>query len=81
MLNNIEELLKNIRHRQLENRLKLGDKWKEEDNLKNMILTYEDGGAFWDRKYTVKKLKWCQSGVKSKRRGQSRSFRKSSFSL
>lgn len=48
MLNNIEELLKNLRHRQLENRLKLGDKWKEEDNLKNMILTYEDGGAFWD---------------------------------
>ncbi|MFW6677649.1 tyrosine-type recombinase/integrase [Lacrimispora sp. AGF001] len=48
MLNNIEELLKKLRHRQLENRLKLGDKWKEEDNLKNMILTYEDGGAFWD---------------------------------
>ncbi len=48
MLNNIEELLKNIRHRQLENRLKLGEKWKEEDALKNMIFTYEDGGTFWD---------------------------------
>lgn len=48
MLNNIEELLKNIRHRQLENRLRLGDKWKEEEALKNMVLTYEEGGAIWD---------------------------------
>lgn len=48
MLNNIEELLKSIRHRQLENRLRLGDKWKEEEALKNIVLTYEEGGAIWD---------------------------------
>lgn len=48
MLANVEELLKEIRKVQMENRLLLGAKWKEETGLENLVFTYETGGALWD---------------------------------
>lgn len=48
MLANVEELLKEIRREQMEKRLLLGSKWKEEKGLENLVFTYETGGALWD---------------------------------
>lgn len=48
MLSNVETLLKKIRKRQLENKLTLGQTWKEEKGLENLVFTYEGGGTLWD---------------------------------
>lgn len=48
MLANVEGLLKGIRGEQMEKRLLLGSKWKEEKGLENLVFTYENGGALWD---------------------------------
>lgn len=48
MIGNVENLLKDIRKRQLENKIKLGKYWKEEKGLENLVMTYECGGALWD---------------------------------
>lgn len=44
----VETLLKKIRKRQLENKLTLGQTWKEEKGLENLVFTYEGGGTLWD---------------------------------
>lgn len=48
MLGNVERMLKQLRRKQLETKLLLGDKWREAEGLENLVLTYEDGGALWD---------------------------------
>lgn len=45
MLSNVETLLKRVRKTQLENKLTLGQTWKEEKGLENLVFTYEGGGA------------------------------------
>jgi len=48
ILPDIENILKKRRKQQLENQMLLGKRWKKEKSLENIVLTYDEGGAFWD---------------------------------
>jgi len=48
ILPDIENILKKRRKQQLENQMLLGKRWKKEKGLENIVLTYDEGGAFWD---------------------------------
>ncbi len=48
MLEITEEMLHNRRKRQLQYKMMLGENWKEEPQLPNMVMTHEEGGVFWD---------------------------------
>jgi len=47
MLDNVEQLLKKRKKNQLQSIILLGDKWKTEDSLKDIVFTYDTGGAMW----------------------------------
>lgn len=48
MLDTAGELLKIRRKGQLEDRMLLGEKWKEAPGLDNMVFTLRDGSLMWD---------------------------------
>ncbi len=48
MLPDVEAILKSCSSQQKRNRLKLGAKYKTEPGLEHIVLTYPEGGAFWD---------------------------------
>ena len=53
MTNTLYALLKNIRMQQMDNRSILGEAWKEEPNLTNMVFTHPTGGSFWESNIRV----------------------------
>lgn len=61
MLNNVSSLLKERRKRQLELKVQLGDKWKTEKGLENMVMTYDEGGVYWDTGIRVDMKKIIQN--------------------
>lgn len=48
MTDRISTLLKKRKTQQNICRLKLGEDWKEEAGLENLVFTYDTGGAYWD---------------------------------
>lgn len=65
MLPDIEQILKIRRRQQMETKMLLGEHWKSEKGLENIVLTYAEGGALWDTAIRVD-IKKIISGIKEK---------------
>lgn len=48
MMETSEQLLKSLRRKRAETRLRLGDKWKEQEDIKNLVLFNAFGGSLCD---------------------------------
>lgn len=48
MNSTVYDMLRRIRKQQMEYKSDMGDFWKEEEGLENIVFTYPIGGAFWE---------------------------------
>ena len=65
MTNTLHDLLKKIRVEQMENRSIMGEGWKEEPNLTNMVFTHPTGGVFWESNIRVDMNRICDKIIES----------------